>query len=641
MNSFRIAFKLMRNNSNIYGLYFLVLVVTVATYYNFAAIQYNDKFVELTERVQSAVVASFASGFVLICTVVFFMWHANSFFIKQRQKEIGLYMLMGISNARIGRVLALEGLFIGGLAFTVGLIIGILFSKLFFMLLSKAMFLDVVLPFNISIEAIIQLILVFGVIFILLGIKNYSAIKKKQLIDMLHATIEKPAKPKYSLPKGILSIFLIVAGYFIALNIKPWQLDLLLAAVAIVFLVSLGTYLFFGSSLTVILSNLIKTKRFIYKDVRLISISSIFFRLKENYRSLAMTAILAAATVTAFSVSISFNQFANSHEVIETPYSFSVESESPDTNELVREAVESSEHSLKGVHDLHFFIGKVHYDDSRNEVDKNNEAIITSYSQMEKTLEYLQYKGRDNLLDQIKPSQNEATFILNPNTIASPMNILGDKMKINKTDFQIAEFTQVPFIGNNSKYGRMNVYVLQDQDYERHVQDFEELTLTGVDITNQENSSELISNIKQIIPNGEQMLYENPKQYIWEYYALGTLFFLGLIISIVFMLATFSTIYFKFLSDAFSDKEQYAMLKKVGMSRKEVQRSVNLTVGIAFLIPIIIGIVHSVVAMKVLEQIMSVKFTFPLLLGVGWFVFVMTFFYKGIIRSYTNMVYKD
>ncbi|PEJ98845.1 ABC transporter permease [Bacillus wiedmannii] len=640
MNSFKIAYKLLKNNLKIYGLYFLVLVVTVATYYNFTAIQYNETFVQLTERLQSAVVASATSGFVLICTVIFFMWHANGFFLKQRQKETGLYMLMGISTSKIGRVLAIESILIGSLSLAIGLFIGILFSKLFLMFLGKAMMLEEAMPFSVSAKAIIQLVIVFGIIFVVLGVKNYRIVKKAQLINMLDAAKEKPSPPKYSYKKGFIGVLLIAAGYVIALNFKQWDLDLLLSAMGILILVSLGTYLFFGSSLTIILGKLTKSPKIIYKDVRLVSVSNIFFRQKVNYRSLAMTAILAAATVTAFSVSIAFKQFEMNHEITESPYSLSFESNSTRVKEEVKEVIRESKHDLIEINEIQFFIGQVEYVSNKQNIDLNNKAIITSYSQMKKTLEFLNYGNKTSILNQIKPERNEITFILNANTIASPIYVVGEEVNLNGKKFLISEYTQVPFTGNIKKYGDKNIYILNDSDYKELRKNNSEIVLNGVRITDEKESKEVVNKIKGIVPGGEENVNGLHQNFIWEYYALGPFFFLGLIMSLVFMLATFSTIYFKILSDAFTDKEQYSMLKKIGMSKKEVQRSVYLQVGIVFLLPVIVGMIHSVVAMNMLEQIMNVRFTLPILSGIGLFVLIMLAFYIGLCKNYTKLVYE-
>ncbi|GED17911.1 FtsX-like permease family protein [Aneurinibacillus migulanus] len=641
MNSFKIAYKLLKNNLNIYGLYLIVLVVTVATYYNFISIQYNDTFVQLTKRLQSAVIPSMTCGFVLICTVAFFMWHANGFFFKQRQKETGLYMLMGISSSKIGRVFAIESMLLGGLSLLIGLSIGILFSKFFFILLGKVMYLEVELPFTVAPKAILQLVIVFGTLFVVLGFKNYNVVKRSQLINMIHAAKAKPSIPKLNYKKGILGILLIAVGYMIASNFKRWDWDLMTTSMITLVLVSFGTYFFFGSFLTIIFSKLTKSKNMIYKDVRLVSISNIFFRLKANYRSLAMTAILAAATVTACSISLSFKQYAEDHEMIEAPYSLSYESNDKNTKDKVRVTIAESAHELIGVNEVNFFIGNIEYVSKVKKVDYNNEAIITSYSQIQKTLEFLKYKNRKSILKQIKPRENEITFILNANTMAAPINVKGDKIRLDRNTYYIKENIQVPFTGNVAKFGKKNIYVLHDREYEKLKTNVSEITLNGIQITGQEDSEKLVKNIAKIVPDGLAKVSGYVKQYIWEYYALEIFFFLGLIMSIVFMLATFSTIYFKILSDALMDREQYIMLKKIGMSKKEIQKSIYLQIGVAFLFPVILGIIHSVVAINMLEEIMNVSFVLQMMYGIGLFVSIMIVFYVKISKNYTKLVYEE
>jgi len=641
MNSCRIAYHLLKNNLQIYGFYLFVLIVTVATYYNFIAIQYNDKFVELTERLQSAVIASMTSGFVLLCTVVFFMWHANGFFFKQRQKETGLYMLMGISTSKIGRVFAIESMLLGGLAMLLGLAAGILFSKLFFMLLGKAMSLGEELPFMIAPEAILQIMLVFGLIFVLLGIKNFREVKRSQLINMLNAEKEKPAAPAMNVKKGIFGVLLIVVGDFIALHFRTWDMDLMIAAMTALVLVSMGTYLFFGSFLTVVFRKLIQDKTFIYKNVRLVSFSNIFFRLKANYRSLAMTAILAAATVTALSVSLSFKKYADDHVVIEAPYSISFSSPDKVTQDRMMTRIEQSTHKVAGVNEVYFFLGTIEYLNSTKKVDPNHEAVVTSFSQVKKTLEFINYEDREEALEKIEPKDSEVTFLLNANTMASPINVKGDEIRIQDQTLRITESAQVPFLGNVEKYGNRNIYVVNDQMYEKLKEGRSEVKWVGLKLTDQENSEQLVKDLASLVPGGSTKVNGYLQQYIWEYYALGTFFFLGLIMSIVFVLATFSTIYFKMLSDAFMDKEQYTILKKVGMSREEVRKSVHLQVGIAFLLPVLLGVVHSMVAMNMLEEIMNVSFLFQMVWGISLFVLVMMAFYVGISSNYTKMVYHE
>ncbi|MBW7475859.1 FtsX-like permease family protein [Paenibacillus oenotherae] len=671
MGAFRLAWKLLHNNRGIYGLYLIVLAITVATCYNFMAIQYNTAFVQLAEQLQSAVVASMTCGFVLLCTVVFFLWHANGFFFKQRQREIGLYMLMGISTSRIGRVLAIESMLLGGLSLLIGLPVGLLLSRLFFLLLGKAMFLEEGLPFTLSWQAIVQLVVVFGALFTVLGLKNYRAVKRSRLIGMLQAAARKQAPPRLKAGSGILGVVLIAAGYVIAMNFKQWNWDLLLASMSILILVSLGTYMFFGSCLAVILSKLMASKTFVYRSVRLVSISNVFFRLRGNYRSLAMTAILAAATVTAFSISLSFRGFAEDHVIIEAPYSLSFISDDAQIRGKAAEVLGDSRYGVIGVHENRFVPAQVEYADSGKRIDFNNEAIVTSYSEIRGTLEFLQAEEREHLLERMTLRGGEAVFILNANTMASPINVEGEEIRLNGNTYAIKESIQVPFIGNIAAWGKKNIYVLEDQEYEKLRSNGTELTLSGIQLAERngydgqdeqegikgqsEHSEykgmnrhvepkeldELVQRMAEIVPGGRDHLNDYAKPYIQEYYALGIFFFLGLIMSMVFALATFSTIYFKILSDALMDREQYAILKQIGMSRREVRRSVYWQVGIAFVLPVIVGILHSIFAMNMLEEIMNVEFAMQMIYGVGLFAVIMGVFYAGISRNYTKMVYEN
>lgn len=640
MNSFKIAYKLLKNNMSIYGFYLVVLVITVVTYYNFAALQYNDKFVELAKHLQTAMIPSLTCGFVLICTVVFFMWHANGFFFKQRQKEIGVYMLAGVSSSKIGRVYAIESILLGGLSLLIGLPVGILLSKLFLMLLGKSMLVEGQLPFTVSLNAIIQLMVVFGVIFLFLGIKNYRTIKKSQLISMVNAVKQRNTLPKLNYFKGVLGILLILTGYISGLNLKCWDLDLLGSSMTAVVAVCTGTYLIFGSLLTILFSKLSKNKKFVYKNSRLVSVSNIFFRLKGNYRSYAMTAILVASTVTALSVSMSFKQYMDNHVMIEAPYSFSYESNYKSTKDKVIGVIENSSHRLIGINEVQFCVTDIEYLNKNKKVQFSKAAIVTSYSQIKKTLEYLKYENRGSVLKRLKPKENEVVLISEASTIAPPLALKNTQIRINGKDYFIKEGTQVPFIGNVPGLGSKKTYILNDDEYIRICANLSPITLNGFNVTEPENTAELIADISNIFPEEAKKVNPYLNQYIWEYYAMGIFYFLGLIMSLVFMLATLSTIYFKLLSEAFMDREQYTMLRKIGMSKEEVQKSVYVQMGIAFLLPVIIGIIHSIIAMKMLEKILNMVFTFQSLCSIGVFATIMLMFYVVISKKYTEMVYE-
>ncbi len=280
MNSFKLSFKLFKDNIKIYKLYLLITIVSVAAFYNFLAIENNEAFISVSERFQATSVASISCGFILVCTVIYFIFNADKFFLLNRQKETALYMLMGVTQSKIGQVFAIESLFLGTVSILSGLVFGIILSKLFFMLLAKSIFLNVEIPFKISLDSIFTVILVFSCIFVVIGYRKYRVIKKSKLIDMINAAKRKEDLPKLRYFKGILGVLLILAGYIVGVMIKSWELDLMISSVTALLCVSTGTYLFFGSFMSIVLNKVIKNKKLVYKNVMLVSISNVYFRLK-------------------------------------------------------------------------------------------------------------------------------------------------------------------------------------------------------------------------------------------------------------------------------------------------------------------------------------------------------------------------
>ncbi len=635
MNSFKLSFKLFKDNIKIYKLYLLITIVSVAAFYNFLAIENNEAFISVSERFQAASVASISCGFILVCTVIYFIFNADKFFLLNRQKETALYMLMGVTQSKIGQVFAIESLFLGVVSVFSGLAFGIILSKLFFMLLAKSIFLNVEIPFTISLDSIFTVILVFSCIFVVIGYRKYRVIKKSKLIDMINATKEKEDLPKLRYFKGISGVLLILAGYIVGIMIKSWEIDLMLSSVTALLCVSIGTYFFFGSFMSIILNKLIKNKKLVYKNVVLVSISNVYFRLKGNYRNLAMTAILCAAAITAFGASLSFSEVAKREAIKQSPYSFSYESDDEKSKEKAVEIIKQSNSQLIGINENKFFLGKVKYKNYPRKVDYNREAIITSYSTLKKNLKFLQYK----VIDNIEPKGKEIVFISSATTLASTFNVVKKEIEINNRGFVIKTQEEAPFTGIIDKLGTKNIYVLEDSEYEKVKKGFNEISLNCVQISNKVDSKQLILDIKKIIHQGK--VYPPISEYTWDYYAMEIFHFLGMVMSIIFILSTFSTIYFKILKDAFMDKEQYITLKKVGMSKEEIKKSVYVQVAISFILPCSTAILHSIIAMKMLEQVMNFSFNLQLIISLGLYSITMIIFYIFISNNYVNMVYEE
>ncbi|WP_368488807.1 FtsX-like permease family protein [Clostridium sp. BJN0013] len=630
MNCFKLSYKLFKDNIKLYKIYLLITIVSVAAFYNFLSIENNEAFMSISERFQAASTASISCGFILVCTVLYFIFNADKFFMLNRQKETALYMLMGITQLKISQVFVIESLFIGILSISSGLVFGIILSKLFFMLLTKSIHLNVAVPFQISLNSIVTVILVFLCIFTAVAYRKYRIIKKSKLIDMINALKEKEELPSLRYFKGILGLMLILAGYLVAIMIKKWEIDLMLSSMTALLCVSIGTYLFFGSFMSIVCDKIMKNKKLVYKNVRLVSISNVYFRLKDNYRNLAMTAILCAAALTAFGLSLSFKEIAAREAIKEAPYSFCYETYDEKSKEKGAEIIKGAR-----INENKFILGKVNYKNYPKKIDYNHEAIITSYSTLKKNLEFLNYKVQDN----IEPKGKEVLFISSATTLASPLNLVGKEVEINNKDYSIKVQKDIPFTGVIDKLGYKNIYVLEDSEYEKIQEGFKEKTLNCVQTIRDEDLNQLIFNIRQALSEGTVYPYINERT--WDYYVIEIFHFLGMVMSIIFMLSTFSTIYFKILKDAFMDKKHYITLKNIGMSKKEVRKSAYMQVAISFILPGGIAILHSIAAMKMLEQIMNFSFNLQLIISLGLYLAAMILFYIFISNTYVNMVYEE
>ncbi|UWG96507.1 ABC transporter permease [Dehalobacter sp. DCM] len=646
MNAFKISWLLFKNNLKLYRFYLAVLILTTAIYYNFLAVNYNPYLRVLDGQYVFAKVASSLCSIILLLTVFSFMFHANNFFYKLRYKEIGTYMLMGIPGSKIGTVFALESILLGGMAVIIGLPLGLLFSKLFFMLLGKAMILKTQIPFYIPPKAIGALLLILAVIILLMGVKNYLMVRRSRLIDILNAARKEQNLPKIRGLRGIVGVVCIAVAYYLALHILdlPFglQLDFFQTTLSILLLICGGTYLFFGSFLAIVLNALIKKKEVIYKRSRLVSFSNTLFRLGTHYRSLSMTAILCAATLAAFSGSLALKYFADVNTAVEAPYSITYYGQDEATNQKIKALIQTSPHRVLAEQESHFLTGKVSYHNGKRELTET--CLITSLSEVKKSLMITRPKDYQQILKGIELRDNETVSILHSNLVFSGFSYTGQDFVIQDRHYNLKKEVKIPFVGELEGIGHYNTYILTDQQYaqlkENSKEKDTEKTLYGINITEPEDSQSLVENIAAVMKNPGENLNSYAGQYQYKYYLIGAFYFMGLVMAVVFAISTFSTLYFKILSDAILDREQYKILMKIGMTKQEIAKSIYTQVGIAFILPVVLGSLHGIMAIKALEGFIHYQFTGSILTGVGVLLLAMMCFYLFMSKRYRDMVVK-
>lgn len=628
MNSFSIAFKMFKTNLRTYGFYLAVMVFSVAVYYDFMVLKYSPDFLKARDAIQTARIASSVTSFIMVVFLFFFIWYSSSFFLKQRKKEIAIYTLTGISTKKIGRIFAIESLFTGLTSIAAGLGIGILFSRLFLMAVAKVALLNVSIGFVIPVSGIKELLIVFGTIFLMTSANSFISISRSKLIDLLKDSSKEESEPKLKLVRAILSIILIATGYYLSKN--------LLLELFVVILVVIGTYWLFGALLPTITKYLSNNKAILYKGVRLISISNISFRIKANYRSLAMLAVMTATTISAFGTSLTLKYYVEETRYINFPYSFSYVSSDSKINEKVLDQIHISNHKLLMNEQIEYFKAKTKM--NMGIANGSNNMVVISYSNFDKLSKNMDkmYPGK---VPTYKPVTGKSAIVaLSSGGIN--INIYkfeGNQCVIGKDSYSVVKQISTPLFGSGG-LGMNDCLIVSDQEYTRLSAGHEKKVFNGLIVSDAEKSQDLADKLIGIIPQNAYLTsyissYEN------LYTFIGLFYFLGSFMSIVFILATGSIMYFKILSEGLADKPKYVILKKIGMNRKEIRQAVSMQVGLSLILPLVIGIIHSLFAIDVLRGVLRLSLTVPALTAIITFVLFYGVFYAATTRKFMKMIY--
>ncbi|SHH38753.1 FtsX-like permease family protein [Sporanaerobacter acetigenes] len=619
MSSFKIAIMNFKRNIKTYSLYLMAMIFSVAAYYNFLSMRYNPQFLEFKEVSTYVEGTSYTASMLMIMFLIFFIAYSSNFFLSQRKKEIGVYAFMGIDNYKIALIFASEGLLLGILSLAIGLIVGILFSKLFMMILAKVALLDMTIKFFISKKAIVGTIIAYSIILTITFLKGYFDIVRTNLIDLLNSLKKEEELPKVNYFKGIASIIIIGVAYFIAVNYEKLGFDI--TFLVTVLLIVWGTYWLFGSFFSMVIRHYINKKSYLYKGVNIISVSNIAFRIKNNYRTLAAVAVLITTCITCFGTVSSLKYYVGENHKIEVPYTISYISNDEEEIKKVDEIVENSNHKVELKEKANFLYVP------------DREVVVLKFSDFENILSDLKVENGEKITSKFNLAKGEAIYIERPKTMMSTL----EKQKsiaIGDEKYNIKINTKVPLLGNGVSFPCI---VVNNEEYEVLKSQFDESGFNGIILDNPDDTKDLIFKLAETLPR-ESNLYGYWVAGATFYDFAGIIYFVGAFLSLVFVFATGSIIYFKTLSESFRDKNKYEILKKLGTTDFEIYKSVSKQVGIFFILPLIVGAIHSTVAISVLSDLMNYSLIVPTIISIVVFAIVYGIFYIFTTKKFISVV---
>lgn len=631
MSFISLAINNVKKNFNNYVMYLISAVFSVMIFYIFCSIAFNAVFMKLADNKPTVKVAFQASAAIVALFSFIFIWYSNGFFLKRRKKEIAIYSMVGMEKKQIGKMLFYENVIIGALAIFCGIVLGMMFSKYFSLMLIYLMKETLDLKFTIMPKAFEITILVFFILFLLNSLHSYSIIYRYKLIELLSAQKEGEKAPKASVFMAILSVLFIMSGYSITYNKTSMQLVKL--GIPIIILVSIGTYLFFNSFIIILIKVVKKNKSFYYRGENMIASSQILYRIESNAKTLSIIALLSAVTLTSIGASYSF--YKTTEEDINKNMPFSYEFMNADSliNEKIKNIINKyANNKLISQNNLKLINANIYLPALQNE---NFEGKIISQSDYNNVITIKNRGSKVNLKD------NECQFIKVNQGDGKKHNYLNStasvKLKSSEMDLAIIKSTDVQVV---SPFISRSTIIVSDKVFNElsNKSDKNEITnVNGYIVQNAEKSKELTKELSKVAPQGVYIdAYYDSYQGFYKGGAI--LIFIGMFLGTLFFLATGSIISFKQLMEAADDEKRYATLRKIGMNRKEIKKSIAKQLLITFGMPLIIAICHSTIALTVFQRLMNeeiMKYCIVIILG---YIFIYFIYYIVTVNSYTNIV---
>lgn len=613
-----IAFKNIKGNLSKFVMYYLSNALVVMVFFIFANFLFNPQVKNIKTMGQMGGMT--AQGMflceivILVFTVVFTNYSITSF-LKSREKEFGLLSMFGLTKGQIRSYVMFENLIVSLFSIGTGLLLGLLFSKLFFMAVSAILVLDAELPLNISVKAIAITVICFLALFQGIGFVASYKIKNNNIIELLKG--ERMAKPipKFSQKKAVLSIILIGMGYLIAgfsnQAIIFTMFPILIVTVA-------GTYLLYAQFSVYFTNKLKNNNNVFFKGTNMITLSQIIFKLKDNARILFAVSILSAVTLTASASVYSFQKTLQHSATLNYPQDISFVESGLNAHEIistekVEEILNTEKHEVQ-------YKNKIILIKGTNEASSENQVV--KYNNLVNTKDFYVMSNSDyNTLakQQKKPitTINRGEVLIHCYNFTGRSGTKGVKLFSNNKDLNLnIEGESTSWIIKdeissgiiNADQKASNTAVLNDEDFNKIKSALKEEKLQvyyGYNIKNWMKAVDAVENIISQVPKERSYeLRERVTDISGLMMGMSLFFFIGTFIAILFFIATGSILYFKMFNEVQKDRQEFIALRKIGMSIDEVKKIVSTQCFIMFFLPFLIAFSHTSFAIIALSNLL-------------------------------------
>lgn len=622
----RLAKQNIRNNKSTYIPYMITCIFCIAMIYMMEFLRDCPTLDQAVRQADEVRMIVFTGEIVVEIFCIIFLIYSNSFLMKRRQKEIGLYNILGLERNHIGIVMFLETIItsIGSLAG--GIATGIIGSKLALLLLLKLLHIPSVLGFYISVKGIFTCLFMFGIIFLMILFLNLAKIHLSRPVELLRGNNTGEKEPAAKWLMALIGFICLGAGYYLAVTTESPIKAITIFLLAVI-LVMAGTYLLFTAGSIVILKFLRRRKSFYYRTGNFISISGMLYRMKQNAIGLASICILSTGVLLMISMTVSIYFGMNDIMLNRYPYDvdMSVTSISEDECQTAIEAFE------KAIAD-----NKVPVEKSVEEIyldivcSKNGDQILIKPANTIRNSDSVLVLSLLNQAEYERLTGISAN--LNDGEIFAwyPSAVQKDSVTVDETEFTVKKWLDKnPLTCGEDAVSDNAVLVVTDEDFKKFDEmrtemykgvssapAGEDLTLhLGLDITGSETDkidfgTPVMEVVKDLKKNGglseNSWITSGIRQQEYEsYYAdNGSLLFIGIFLGSLFLMGTAMIIYYKQISEGYEDQKRFEIMQKVGLSRREVRSSVRRQILMVFFLPLLMAMLHITMAFPMIRRML-------------------------------------
>ena len=656
-----------KKNSKVYLPFLISCIFTVMMSYIMRALSLNSGLSEIPGGRNMQSILSMGYVVVSIFSAIF-LFYTNSFLMKRRKREFGVYSILGMEKKHITKVISYETLYIAAVSILVGILTGVVLNKVFVLAIRRIMDAPAALGFELSPVAMVWTLALFGIIFLLILFNNIRQVRLANPIELLRGGNVGEKEPKAKWFMVVLGILVTGAGYYLALTIQS-PLTLIQLVFLAVLLVILGTYLLFTTGSIAALKILKNNKGYYYRTKHFIPVSGMLYRMKKNAVGLANICVMSVGVILLISIAISL--YATTESSIKDLYPSDVRIQmNLNLTENIRDAgneaksktlqmVESAADEAQVSLDTTAFYTYLSFlvvpaKEGFTMVDGDNLAMTRGLA----TLYFIDQENYNSVTGGHVSLNADEVYIhgTNKEYDGKSLSIMDEQFHASVMK-DMKEFMGDTATAINDGYYIIvnNADILQrlEQQQKAILGQYASVLKTVVQIDLEEGTEKsqvetfgtiLESKLKDI--NMDVTIFETKASAGDKFRALrGGVLFLGINLGILLLMATVLIIYYKQISEAYDDKDRYSIMQKVGLNRSEIKKSIRSQILTVFFLPLISAGVHVAFTFPLMKKLMVLVvlndvhlFLIYTVASYALFVIVYAIIYVATARTYYKIV---